>query len=38
MEELRIKNQATKWCVYIHRCIDNNKAYIGIAKGNPENR
>lgn len=27
-----------KWSVYIHRCIVNNKAYIGIAKGNPENR
>lgn len=38
MEELQIKNQATKWCVYIHRCMDNNKSYIGIAKGNPENR
>lgn len=27
-----------KWSIYIHRCIVNNKAYIGIAKGNPENR
>lgn len=27
-----------KWSVYIHRCITNNKAYIGIAKGNPTNR
>ncbi len=28
----------SKWSVYIHRCITNNKAYIGIAKGNPTNR
>ena len=27
-----------KWSIYIHRCINNNKAYIGIAKGNPVNR
>ena len=27
-----------KWSIYIHRCFANNKAYIGIAKGNPENR
>lgn len=27
-----------KWSIYIHRCIANNKAYVGIAKGNPENR
>ena len=27
-----------KWSIYIHRCLANNKAYIGIAKDNPENR
>jgi group I intron endonuclease len=27
-----------KWSIYIHKCITNNKAYIGIAKGNPFNR
>ena len=27
-----------KWSVYIHRCIENNKAYIGIAKGTPSHR
>ena len=27
-----------KWSVYIHRCIANNKAYVGIAKGNPASR
>lgn len=27
-----------KWSIYIHRCITNNKAYVGIAKGNPTNR
>ena len=27
-----------KWCVYMHRCKISNKAYIGIAKGNPKQR
>lgn len=27
-----------KWSVYIHRCIENNKSYIGIAKGTPSHR
>lgn len=27
-----------KWCVYIHRCKISNKAYIGIAKGDPKQR
>lgn len=27
-----------KWCVYMHRCKISNKAYIGIAKGDPKQR
>lgn len=37
-EAANIVFDKNKWSIYIHRCIANNKAYIGIAKGNPANR
>ena len=33
-----METEEKKWCVYIHRNKINNKAYIGIAKGNPKKR
>ena len=34
----KITFDKNKWSVYIHRCVENNKAYIGIAKGTPSHR
>lgn len=33
-----METEEKKWCVYIHKNKINNKAYIGIAKGNPKKR
>lgn len=32
------ETEQRKWCVYIHICKDNNKAYIGVTQQNPERR